>query len=209
MVSPYDLHRRDTQESIASADGLLLPGGSDMGEVEGQVAAAAHGLRNQIPTLGVCLGMQSMVVGLTRTLLALPGANLEEADPTAETLVFKRLHDTDGSPTYRLGSHPIRVSPGTQFFNLYGRSEIKVRMAHRYHLSPQLLPSLLDRGLVIGGQSEDGRVIDAIEFPAHPFFVGIQGHPEYSSRADDPACLLTGFLDAAGRHKFSKKLVAV
>jgi CTP synthase len=82
-------------------------------------------------------------------------------------------------------------------------------MAHRYHLSPQLLPSLLDRGLVIGGQSEDGRVIDAIEFPAHPFFVGIQGHPEYSSRADDPACLLTGFLDAAGRHKFSKKLVAV
>jgi len=209
IVSPHDLHHRDALESVASADGLLLPGGSDMGEVEGQVAAAAFAFQKQVPTLGVCLGMQSMVVSLTRMLLALPSANLEEADSTAETLVFKRLRDSEGSPIYRLGSHPIRVSQGTHFSKLYGRSEITVRMAHRYHLNPQLLPPLIEKGLAIGGQSKDGRVIDAIEFPAHPFFVGIQGHPEYSSRADDPACLLTGFLDAAGRHKLSRKPVTV
>ena len=207
IVSPHDLHRRDALESIASADGLLLPGGSDMGEVEGQVAAAAQAFQKHVPTLGVCLGMQSMVVCLTRTLLALPGANLEEVDATAQTLVFKRLRDNDGSPIHRLGTRQVRVNPGTHFSKLYGRSEIQVRMAHRYHLSPQLLPPLLDKGLAIGGQSADGRVIDAVEFPAHPFFVGIQGHPEYSSRTDDPAGLLTGFLDAAGRHKLSKKPV--
>lgn len=207
IVSPHDLHRRDALESIASADGLLLPGGSDMGEVEGQVAAAAQAFQKQVPTLGVCLGMQSMVVCLTRTLLALPGANLEEVDSTAETLVFKRLCGKDGLPIYRLGAHQVRVNPGTRFSKLCGRSQIQVRMAHRYHLSPQLLPPLRDKGLAIGGQSEDGRVIDAVEFPAHPFFLGIQGHPEYSSRTDDPAGLLTGFLDAAERHKLSKSPV--
>jgi gamma-glutamyl-gamma-aminobutyrate hydrolase PuuD len=205
IVSPHDLHHRDALESVALGDGLLLPGGSDMGEVEGQVAAAAQAFHKRVPTLGVCLGMQSMVVSLTRTLLALPGANLEEVDATAETLVFKRLRGTDGTPQYRLGAHQVRVNPGTRFAKLCGRSEIPVRMAHRYHLSHELLPPLLGRGLAIGGQSEDGRVIDAVEFPAHPFFVGIQGHPEYSSRTDDPAGLLTGFLDAAGRHKLSRK----
>ena len=205
IVSPHDLHSRDALESVAAADGLLLPGGSDMGEVEGQIAAASHAFQKKVPTLGVCLGMQSMVVSLARTLLALPGANLEEVDSAAATLVFKRLRGTDGAPIYRLGSHQVRVNPGTRFAEMYGRSEIPVRMAHRYHLSHELLPSLLDKGLAIGGRSEDGRVIDAIEFPAHPFFVGIQGHPEYSSRADDPAGLLMGFFDAAGRHKLSRK----
>jgi CTP synthase len=208
IVSPHDLHRREAVEAIAAADGLLLPGGSDMGEVEGQIAAAAQGFQSQVPTLGVCLGMQSMVAGLARTLLALPRANLEEVDSTAEPLVFKRLRGTDGTPIYRLGSHQVRVNSGTRFARMYGRSEIPIRMAHRYHLNPQLIPPLLDKGLAIGGQSDDGRVIDAVEFPAHPFFVGIQGHPEYSSRSDDPARLLTGFLDAAGRHKLSRKPVA-
>jgi CTP synthase len=205
IVSSHELHRHEALQSIAAADGLLLPGGSDMGEVEGQVTAAAEAFQKRVPTLGVCLGMQSMVVSLTQMLLELPGANLEEVDPKAQPLVFRRLRDTDRSEMYRLGPHAVCINPGTRFADLYGRSEIPVRMAHGYHLCPELLPKLAEKGMVVGGQSRDGRVVDAIEFPAHPFFVGIQGHPEYSSRSDEPAGLLTGFLNAVGRHKLSRK----
>jgi gamma-glutamyl-gamma-aminobutyrate hydrolase PuuD len=201
FLSPHDLHRRDAIEIIAAADGLILPGGNDMGEVEGQVTAATEAFRKRVPALGICLGMQSMVVSLTRLLFGVRGANLEELNPHAETLVFRRLRDSDGTPDSRLGAHPVTVNQGTRLASLYRSSEIFVRMAHRYTLNPDLIPILESKGLVIGGQSKDGRVIDAVEFPAHPFFLGIQGHPECSSRSDNPPALVTGFLEAVNRYK--------
>jgi CTP synthase len=183
--------------AVEDADGVLLPGGSDMEQVAGQVAAARMALRRDVPAVGLCLGMQSMCTAAAQVLAGLDGANLAEADPAAPIKTFVRLTDVHGRPEFRLGARRMRVVAGTRLADLAGPGPLEVRCNHRFVLDPALHDRLFAAGLVASGWHADRDLVDAIELPGHRFYMGQQGHPELSSRPGAPAPLIAGFLAAA------------
>jgi CTP synthase len=180
---------------LRGVDGVVLPGGSDMGNVPGQLAAARHTLHARIPTLGLCLGMQTMATALAQRLPGGHGANLAEADPEALVKSFVPLAAMPGLPVHRLGDQPVRVTD-PQLAALIGVAP-HVRCNHRFRLNPVLVPLLRDHGMRIAATDLSGQIADAIAYPAHPFYIGMQGHPEQSSRPDAPHPLVVAFLAAA------------
>jgi CTP synthase len=185
--------------AVENADGVLLPGGSDMEQVAGQVTAARIALRHDVPVVGLCLGMQAMCTAVAQVLAGLAQANLAEADPAAPIKTFVRLTDGQGRPEFRLGARPMRVVAGTRLADLAGPGPMEVRCNHRFVLDPSLHDRLFAAGLVASGWHADRDLVDAIELPGHRFYMGQQGHPELSSRPGAPAPLITGFLAAAAR----------
>jgi len=187
---------------LDGVDGVVLPGGSDMGDVPGQLAVAQLSLRERIPTLGLCLGMQTMATALVRRLPGGQHANLAEADPDALVRSFVPMADTSGLPVHRLGDRPVRVLD-PQLAALIGAMP-EIRCNHRFRLNPVLLPLLRAYGVCIAATDLSGQIVDAITYPAHPFYIGMQGHPEQGSRPDAPHPLMTAFLAAvrqrAARH---------
>ena len=194
IVSPRDLATDDMDAVVVAADGVLLPGGCDIGQVSGQIMAAAAALKRQVPTLGICLGMQTMAVAVARTRAHMAQADLEEVNPAARPRVFTRLRSAAGVPEHRLGAKTIHIQSTTRLAALYGRERVIERLNHCYALNRMVLPSLEQAGLSVGAVSDNGAIVDAVEYPAHPFFAGLQGHPELSSRAPCPHPLFLGFL---------------
>jgi CTP synthase len=194
FVAPHDFAPAD----LHGVDGVVLPGGSDMGNVPGQLAAAQHTLAAGIPTLGLCLGMQTMSTVLVRSLPGAGDANLSEADPHASLKSFVPLAETPGLPVFRLGDQPV-MSVDPHFSALMGPNPV-VRCNHRFGLNPVLLPLLREHGLCIAATDTSGQIVDAISSPSHPFFWGMQGHPELSSRKGTPHPLMMDFLAVARRH---------
>jgi CTP synthase len=183
--------------ALRDVDGVLLPGGSDMCNVPGQLAVAQLTLREKIPTLGLCLGMQTMATALVRLLPEGAQANLAEADPDAPIKSFVPLAMTPGLPLHRLGDQPVRFDD-PQLAALLG-TQAQVRCNHRYHLNPVLVPRLREHGVRIAATDPGGRIVDAVAAGAatHPFYIGMQGHPELSSRREAAHPLVTAFLTAA------------
>jgi len=181
---------------MAGVDGILLPGGAAMCNVTGQVRAAHYALHHNIPVLGLCLGMQTMSTAIVQKMLGSLKANLAEADPDAEIKTFVPLSDTPAFPVHRLGSHIMHVRPGTRMHAILG-DEFTVRYNHRFHLEPALKAGLEEYGLLISGTDVTGKIADGIEYTRHPFYLGVQGHPELSSLRVNPHPLLTAFLKAA------------
>ncbi|MCS0502775.1 glutamine amidotransferase-related protein [Ancylobacter mangrovi] len=182
---------------LAGVDGLLLPGGSDMEQVEGQIAAARAAIRRDLPTAGLCLGMQTMASAVAQELCGMNDANLEEADPDAQTKTFVRLHDELGRPAHRLGLLASRLEPGSRLAALAGGAErLDVHYNHRFVLDPALEGPLAAAGLAVCARQGERAYADAIELPALRFFVGMQGHPELASRRGRPHPLLAGLLAA-------------
>lgn len=187
---------------LEQACGILLPGGSDMVNVPGQLLAARHALDSGTPCVGLCLGMQTMVTALARTLPESREANLDEAEPGAPIKSFVPMADTPGLPVYRLGTQRLSIAD-ERFATLLGEPA-QVRCNHRYQLNPELAKVLVEHGMRITATDESGQIIDAIAYPPHPFYMGMQGHPEQSSRASQPHPLLSAFLEAAG-HRAPQK----
>lgn len=202
---PLELSFADPRENpawerlLATVDGMVLPGGSDMEQVAGQIAAARAAIRRDVPTVGLCLGMQTMATAVAQEICGLNDVNLAEADPEAQTKSFIRLHDAHGQPAHRLGVHSIRLTPGSRLAALAGAARIEVHCNHRFVLDPALEPRLAAGGLVISGRQAETDHADAIEVPALRFFLAMQGHPELASRPGRPHPLLTGFLAALAR----------
>lgn len=189
------------EHRLGEVDGLVLPGGSDMEQVRGQIEAARAAIRRDVPTVGLCLGMQTMVTAVAQEICGMNDVNLAEADPDAQTKTFVRLHDEYGRPLHRLGTQSCRLAPGSRLATLVGEERLDVRCNHRFVLDPALEPRLTEAGLVISGRQAENHHADAIEVPALRFFLAMQGHPELSSRPGRPHPLLTGFLAAmATRH---------
>ena len=193
--------RRPMQHSwdriLGEADGLVLPGGSDMEQVRGQIEAARAAIRQDVPTLGLCLGLQTMSTAVAQEVAGLDGANLAEADPAAATKTFVRLHDERGRPEFRLGVRRCRVVPKTRLAALVdGAGTIDVHYNHRFVLDPALHGPLIGAGLRLCGLHEDRDLADAIEMPGLRFFLGLQGHPELASRRGAPHPVFAGFLAA-------------
>jgi CTP synthase len=185
---------------VERADALLVPGGFGARGVEGKVQAIEVAYRHQIPFLGVCYGFQIAAVERMRNGAHLPRANTSEVDPTTPDPVVCILESqtdvSDLGGTMRLGSQRVLLTPGSRIAGIYGRTEIWERHRHRYEINPAYFDRLEAAGLRITGRSVDGRV-EVLESPDHPFFLGVQYHPEFLSRPEAPHPLYLALVQAA------------
>ncbi|MBS1885133.1 MAG: CTP synthase, partial [Actinobacteria bacterium] len=191
-------------EALEGMDGILIPGGFGERGIEGKIAAARIARERKIPYLGICLGMQIAVVEFARHVVGMEGANSSEFDPETPYPVVDLLPEqkdvSDMGGTMRLGADPVRLYEGTRAFDIFGEGVIYKRHRHRYEVNLQLRRRLEDEGLVAGGTSPDGRLVEMIELPDHPFFVASQFHPEFNSRPNRPEPLFREFVGAAAKH---------
>ncbi|WP_297211321.1 CTP synthase [uncultured Flavonifractor sp.] len=186
---------------LGGADGILVPGGFGSRGVEGMVLAARYARTHRLPYLGICLGMQVAVIELARDGAGLAAAGSGEFDPDCPCKVIDFMPGQsdalDKGGTLRLGSWPCRVRAGTLLERCYGQSLIHERHRHRYEFNNRYRQVLEQAGLTVSGTSPDGRLVEAVEVEDHPFFLGVQFHPEFKSRPNRPHPLFLGFLAAA------------
>ncbi|HAX30483.1 MAG TPA: CTP synthetase, partial [Oscillibacter sp.] len=189
------------EDVLGSMDGILVPGGFGVRAFEGKIAAARYARTHGVPYLGICLGMQIMVMEFARHVLGYADANSSEFTPDGAHNVIALMADQQGNipkgGTMRLGKYPCTVAPGTKMAECYGEAEIWERHRHRYECSNVFRPALEEAGLRIAGTSPDGRLVEMVELPEHPWYVGCQFHPEFKSRPDRPHPLFRGFVVAA------------
>ena len=192
-----------TRERLAGADGILVPGGFGGRGIEGKIRAVQVAREQQIPYLGICLGMQMAVCEFARDVAGMPGANSTEFDPETEWPVIDLLPEqkevSDLGGTMRLGADPIKLHADTRAREIYGEAVVYERHRHRFEVSISLRKRLEAAGLVVSGTSPDERLVEVVELPRseHPFFVASQYHPEFKSRPERPAPLFRDFVAAA------------
>ena len=186
---------------LGHLDGIVLPGGFGARGIEGKIAAASYARQTGLPCLGLCLGLQMMVVEVARNLAGCERANSREIDPETPhpviDLMDEQRHVVDMGGTMRLGSYVAKLAPGSQVEKAYGESVVFERHRHRYEVNNRYRHRLEEAGLVCSGTSPDGRLVEFIELPGHPFWVGTQAHPEFKSRPDRPHPLFFDFIGAA------------
>ena len=204
-VSSEDIEEHGAEAYLQGIDGLVVPGGFGIRGVDGKIAAIEYARTQKIPFLGLCLGMQCSVIEWARNMAGLEEAHSAEFVPDAKNLVINLLPEqqdvVDLGGTMRLGLYPCRLTPDTVTFSLYQEEVIYERHRHRYEFNNQYRSLLLETGYVISGTSLDGRLVEIIELPGHPFFVGTQFHPEFQSRPSKPHPLFKGFIQAAVAEK--------
>ncbi len=200
-IESSQFERITPEELLKGVDGMVCAPGFGERGIEGKIAAIKYVRENKIPFLGVCLGMQLAVVEFARNICNLPGANSEEMDPACKDPVIhllpeqKDVHDKGG--TMRLGSYPCIVAQGTLADGLYGQRRIYDRHRHRYEVNNDYREVLTAGGMVCSGLSPDYRLVEMIELPDHPFFIGTQAHPEFKSRPNRPHPLFLGLVGAS------------
>jgi CTP synthase len=190
-------------ERLAEADGIVVPGGFGHRGIEGKVAASRYARHNEIPYLGLCLGMQCASIDITREALGTEDANSTEfnaftANPVIDLLPEQRDIENKGG-TMRLGVYPCKLLPGSKVAEAYGESVVYERHRHRFEFNNQYRERLAEAGVIFSGTSPNGRLVEIIELRDHPFFVGSQFHPEFRSRPARPHPLFRGFMAAAAR----------
>ena len=190
-----------TAGRLAHLDGIVIPGGFGPRAVEGKIAAAGFAREHQIPCLGLCLGLQVMVIDYARNVAGLEAANSREMDPRSPHLVIDLMDDqqdvVDKGGTMRLGAYIAELQPGSKVAELYGKAVVSERHRHRYEVNPRYRSRLEAAGLACSGSSADGLLVEFIELPGHPFWVGTQAHPEFKSRPDRAHPLFRGLVSAA------------
>ena len=186
-------------------DGVLVPGGFGSRGTEGKVAALQHARNKGIPCLGICLGLQCMVIEYARHVLGYADANSTEFDEKTSHPVIDLMPDQRGvsskGGTMRLGAYPCRLADGSRAAELYGEKEISERHRHRFEFNNDYRKKLESAGLRIGGTSPDESLVEMVELPEHPFYVGCQFHPEFKSRPFAPHPLFVGLVEAALKHQ--------
>lgn len=193
--------------NLQDLDAICVPGGFGVRGIEGKLGALTYARESNLPTLGLCLGLQCMVIEYARTVAGLEGANSLEFDettphPVVSTMADQRdvvSGDRDMGGTMRLGLYPAKLLPGSQAEAAYGQPYVDERHRHRYEVANSYRPQLEEAGLVFSGTSPDGRLVEYVELPAdvHPFYVGTQAHPEFRSRPTRAHPLFAGLVDAA------------
>ena len=189
------------QAQLGEVQGILVPGGFGARGVEGKLAAVRYARERQLPYLGICLGMQMAVVEFARHVAGLDGANSTEFDPATPYPVIDLMEDQKGlkhtGGTMRLGGYRCRLEQGSRARALYGREDIVERHRHRYELNNQYLQALKRAGLRVAGWNPERGLAEVVELEGHPFFVGVQFHPEFKSRPNRPHPLFAGLVRAA------------
>lgn len=181
-------------------DGIIVPGGFGSRGTEGKVQAINFARTNNIPFLGLCFGFQLAVVEYARNVCGIDSANSTEIDPETKSPVIAILEEQKNieqmGATMRLGAYDAELEEGTQVYKLYNSKKISERHRHRFEVNPDYISQLEKKGLVFSGKSPDRHLMEFLELPGHPFFVGTQAHPEFKSRLDNPAPLFYGFVKA-------------
>ncbi|MGN0482691.1 MAG: CTP synthase [Lachnospiraceae bacterium] len=194
-----------TEENIDSylgdAQGIIVPGGFGTRGVEGMILAAQYAREKKVPYLGLCLGMQVAIIEYARHVCKLHDAHSVELDPNTNHPVIALMPDQNGvediGGTLRLGSYPCHLESDSLAKNIYGEDIIHERHRHRYEVNNDYRHVLTENGLCLCGTSPDGRIVEMIEIPDHPWFVATQAHPEFKSRPNRPHPLFKGFVEAA------------
>ncbi|HEX3946181.1 MAG TPA: CTP synthase [Acidimicrobiales bacterium] len=188
-------------DRLHDLDGVVIPGGFGERGVEGMVAAATYTREHEIPLLGLCLGLQVMVIEAARNLAGLDGANSGEFDSLSRHPVIDLMPDqadvVDKGGTMRLGAYPAMLAAGSLVARIYGAEAVTERHRHRYEVNARYRGRLESAGLACSGTSPDGRLVEFVELADHPFWVGTQAHPEFKSRPDRPHPLFRELVAAA------------
>lgn len=193
--------RENVSRVFAGLHGIIVPGGFGNRGIEGMILAAGYARSHSIPYLGICLGMQIAVIEFARNVLGLSHAHSGEFDEQCEHKVIDFMPgqsgEIDKGGTLRLGSYPCVIQKGTKMEECYRSEMISERHRHRYEVNNEYRKCLAEAGLVISGTSPDDRLVEAVEVKGHPFFIGVQFHPEFKSRPNAPHPLFKGFIASA------------
>ncbi|MEN6340004.1 MAG: CTP synthase [Clostridiaceae bacterium] len=200
-IDSEQIDAKNVESKLAGLDGIVLPGGFGVRGVEGMIQTAKYAREHNIPYLGLCLGMQIAVIEYARNVAGLFGANSGEFDENSPHKVIDFMPDQfagiQKGGTMRLGSYPCKVLEGTLLEKCYQQPLIHERHRHRYEFNNDYREKLTSCGMVLSGTSPDGRIIETIELKDHPFFIGVQFHPEFKSRPNRAHPLFKGFIAAS------------
>jgi CTP synthase len=192
------------EESLAGLDGILVAPGFGERGIQGKINAVRYARENNIPFLGICLGMQCAVIEFARNVVGLIDAHSFEMNPETTYPVIDLMHSqkdvSEKGGTMRLGTYPCKIDKGTTAFKIYGKSLIQERHRHRYEFNNDYLDKFHQAGMVTSGINPDTNLVEIVELPNHPFFVGVQFHPEYKSTVEAPSPLFVQFIKAAYQH---------
>lgn len=195
------IEQHGAASQLAGYDGILVAPGFGARGTEGKIAAVRYARENKVPFFGICFGMQLATVEFARSVCGLAGANSSEIDPQTPHAVVDLMPDqrgvVDKGGSMRLGSYPCMLRAGTKAAQIYGATQINERHRHRWEINNHFRDTLERHGLVLSGLSPDGRLVEMIELPQHPYFVACQFHPEFKSRPSAPHPLFASFVKAA------------
>ena len=200
-IQSEDITEENVHEYLKDADGILVPGGFGDRGVEGKITTIKYARENKVPFFGICLGMQLAAVEFARNVCGLTGAHSSELDPNTPYPIINLLADQENvvemGGTLRLGSYPCTLIEGSVAHKEYGEINITERHRHRYEFNNFYRERLTQKGMVLSGVSPDGKLVEIVEIPEHPWFVAGQFHPEFKSRPEKAHPLFAGFIKAS------------
>ena len=204
-IDSESITAENIEEQLAECSGIVVPGGFGSRGIEGKILTADYCRRNNLPYLGICLGMQVAVISFARYVCGISDADSGEFNQDSANKVIDFLPDqseeTAKGGTLRLGAYPCRIAENTQMYRCYGTSDISERHRHRYEFNNDYRDRLSDAGLVISGTSPDNYIVETVEIPDNDFYIGVQFHPEFKSRPNKAHPLFLGLVGAALKHK--------
>lgn len=199
-IDSEDINDENAASYLSNMDGIIVPGGFGDRGIDGKIATIKYARKNNVPFLGLCLGMQLSIVEFARNVIGYDDAHSIELDPSTSHPVIHLMSDQEGlddiGGTLRLGSYPCVLVKGTKSYEAYGAEEISERHRHRYEVNNDYRSILTENGMILSGVSPDGRIVEMIELENHPWFVATQAHPELKSRPNRPHPLFKEFIKA-------------
>lgn len=211
-VDSGEITDENAAERLSAYDGILIPGGFGERGIAGKISAVHYARENNVPFFGICLGMQMAVVEYSRNVLGLSDADSAEFSVTTQNPVIHIMPDqlnvTDKGGTMRLGQYECILAEGTKVRDIYGTGTIFERHRHRYEFNNNYRDALTEKGMVLSGKSPDGRLVEIIELPNHPWFIGVQFHPEFKSRPNKAHPLFKSFIKASVEYREKRQAEA-
>ena len=206
-IDAEEVEQKGAEHFLSTVDAILVPGGFGKRGVEGKIAAVRYAREQKLPFFGICLGMQIAVIEYARNILGLSDANSSEFDQSSSHPVIDLMNDQRSienlGGTMRLGGYPAQLQVGSLAHRVYGCEQISERHRHRFEVNNAYRAQLAAAGLQLSALSPDGTLVEMVEIPEHPYFIGCQFHPEFKSRPTDPHPLFREFVGAALRHQQS------
>lgn len=207
-IETTDVNDKNASRHLSAVDGIIVPGGFGARGMEGKIASVRYARENNVPYLGLCLGFQAAVIEYARNVCGLTGANTTEvdskcADPVIDILPEQKVIEGLGG-NMRLGGQDVSIKPDTMAWRLFGKAgSVRLRFRHRYEVDPRYIEALEQHGLVFSGKAPKQPIMQILELPSHPFFMGTQAHPELTSRPLRPQPMFVGLVAAALRRRYA------
>ena len=204
FVDSETINTENAKDILGKFNGIIVPGGFGNRGIEGKIQTVKYARENNIPFLGICLGMQMAVIEFARDVLGLKDADSVEFNPDTKNPVIHIMEDqkniTKKGGTMRLGAYPCVLAKETLANKLYGSEEISERHRHRYEFNNEYKKEMEQKGMVFSGTSPDGNLVEIVEIKEHPYFIAAQFHPEFKSRPDRPQPLFVGLISVAKKN---------